>query len=427
MTSDWFQKAQAFKKLNDWAGVISVLEQARQQFPQDTNLLGELAFSYSQVNRYPDAIAIYKALCESQPEMARWFYGLGYQYYAQQQYAQAVTHFDEALKVNPDYIVVLYRKGYALSQLKKTGAALTSLEKCRTVFNALPSGETKDRERKHYADACFQQGKIFGKVGNHRLAEERLLEAVKLMPNDPNAHYNLAKVYIALERFEEAIVHLEEAQRLSSQSQHYILDYLGRAYTGMGQYKRALEIYETMPPHIQKRAYILRNMAEVYIQLERWDQAQTTLEQAVKCEYKNHNGHYWLGHVYQNQGNLRRAAQEYQKAIDLRQQQYNKPFDEASQALQSLTSHHPELEAMLEKKRSSLPVSSSGCPVGCVKIYFEEKGYGFLTIQGQKNDIFFHITEVKNRESVSVGEYFEYEMGVGRKGKPCAVNLRFIQ
>jgi superkiller protein 3 len=410
------------KKRNAWDEAIVLLESAQRKRPQDVYLLGELAFSYSRAKQYDNAIKVYEELCNVQPEVARWPYGLGYQYYAQQQYVEAVPYFDRALELNPDYIAVLYRKGYALSQLgdQKRGQALTTFEKCRRTFNNLPDGEQKDRECKHYANACFQQGKLFLVAGNFRLAEERLQEAVSLRTEDPDVLYNLGKVYLQLNRFTEAIDSLKAARRLSPKPQHYILDYLGRAYLGASKLEEARSLYESMPSYIQKRAYILRNMGEVYIQLEKWERAENVLRRALKQEYRNHNGHFRLGFVLQQMGRYEEAASEFKKADDLRRKHYDRSFPEAEVALEALLSAHPEIH--LNDEQSTVPTSKSGRPVACVKVYFDDKGYGFLERRDQGEDLFFHISDLPGHETVSQGECFAYDLETSEKGLR-AINL----
>jgi len=427
MNSHLQNQVQQHIRQNDWQAAIELLGQAREQEPQNVTVLGTLAFCYSRSEQYSQAIELYQQLCELQNDVARWPYGLGYQYYAQQQYAQAIAYFDRALEIKPDYIVVLYRKGYALSKLKgKEGQALTTLEQCRKAFSVLPEGDVKDRERKHYTDACFQQGKLFLKVGNSRLAEERLREAAELVGDDADIQYNLGKLCVVVGRYDEAIDHLKAARRLSQQPQHYILDYLGRAYVGAARLQEAIELYERMPTSIRSRAYILRNMGGVYVQLEQLDEAESVLQEAVRREYRNHNGHYQLGLVYQRLGKLQEAAHEFRKAIELRQKHYGKAFPEAEKALQGLVAEHPEVEVLQEKPQVFPPVSPSGRPVARVKRYFDDRGFGFLEIEASDKDLFFHIKEVRGRDSVQIGEYLEYSIGEGKKG-PQAIDLRIVE
>jgi tetratricopeptide (TPR) repeat protein/cold shock CspA family protein len=427
MTRDLQNRAQEHINRNEWDQAVDLLEQAEQQEPENPYVLGPLAFCYSRLKRHTQAIGLYEKLCELQPDVARWPYGLGYQYYDQQQYAEAMEYFDRALEIEPSYIVVLYRKGYALSTIKgKEGQALTTFERCREAFQALPEGDAKERECKHYADACYQQGKLFLKVGNRRLAEERLLEAAEMKGNEPDVHYVLGKTFLKTERFDEAIDSLETARRLSRHPQHYILDFLARAYAGAGQLQEALRVYEQMPPAIRNRPYILRNLGDVYIQLEQWDRAEQTLREAVNKEHRNHNGHYRLGVVYQRLCKWPEAAQEFRTAIELRQRHYNVPFPEAAGALEALLAERPEAANAAVPKQTAPPTSPSGRPVARVKKYFDDRGFGFLEIEDGERDLFFHITQVRDRESVEVGEYLEYSIGEGRKG-PEAVDLRVVE
>lgn len=427
MTRELQDKAQEFMDRNEWGPAIQLLEQAREQEPNNPFVLGPLAFCLSRLKRHKEAIELFTRLCELQPEIARWPYSVGYQYYDQQQYAQAIEHFDRALEIEPNYIVVLYRKGYALSTMKgREGHALTAFEACRKAYHALTDEGEKDRERKNYADACYQQGKLFLSVGNRQLAEERLREAVELKKDDPNVHYILGKAYVESQRFDLAIDRLRTAQRLSKQPEHYILDYLARAYKGAGQLQKALEVYERMPAQIRSRTYILRNLGDVYIELEQWDEAERTLRDAVKREHRNHNGHFQLGLVLQHQAKWAEAAREFETAIELRKKHYGIPFPDAEQALQALVTEHPEAGAKTGKAPNKPAISPSGRPVARVEKYFDDRGFGFLAIEGESKGLFFHITDVQDRDSVEVGEYLEYSIGEGAKG-PRAIELVVVE
>ena len=427
MTRDLQNEAQEHINHSEWKEAILLLEEARMQEPGNPYVLGPLAFCYSRLKQYTQATELYERLCELQPNVARWPYGLGYQYYDQQQYAQAIEYFDRALEIEPNYIVVLYRKGYALSTIKgKEGQALTTLERCREAYRALPDGKSQDRERKNYADACYQQGKLFLTVGNLRLAKERLQEAADLKRDDSDVHYALGKTYLETEAFDQAIDTLKTAQRLSKQPKHYILDFLARAYAGAGQLQEAIRVYEQMPPAIRNRPYILRNMGNVYIQLEQWNKAEKTLQEAVRREHRNHNGHYRLGVVFRHLDRWGEAAEEFGRAIELRQKHYGKSFPEAEQELEALKAEHPEATTPTVSKQFEPPVASSGRPIARVQRYFDDRGFGFLEIEGSQGGLFFHITEVDERDSVRVDEWLEYSVGEGKKG-PQAFDLRVVE
>ena len=66
-------------------------------------------------------------------------------------------------------------------------------------------------------------------------------------------------------------------------------------------------------------------------------------------------------------------------------------------------------------------------PVGVVKWFSENKGYGFITPDGGGKDVFVHSTGIKGPEGQNLkeGERVEFEIIQGPKG-PQAGNVRSI-
>lgn len=62
-------------------------------------------------------------------------------------------------------------------------------------------------------------------------------------------------------------------------------------------------------------------------------------------------------------------------------------------------------------------------PQGKIKKVLPEKGFGFIT--GERDDLFFHHSELKGVtiEELREGQMVHYEIGQGKKG-PCAVSVR---
>ena len=64
---------------------------------------------------------------------------------------------------------------------------------------------------------------------------------------------------------------------------------------------------------------------------------------------------------------------------------------------------------------------------GTVKWYDEVKGYGFITSDIGKKDIFVHGSNVNNLEkALETGDRVEYEIGEGPKG-PQAKDVRLLE
>ena len=68
-------------------------------------------------------------------------------------------------------------------------------------------------------------------------------------------------------------------------------------------------------------------------------------------------------------------------------------------------------------------------PVGKVKFFNAQKGYGFIQPEDGGQDAFVHISAVERAGMISLneGDRVEFELEVDRRGKTAAVNLTPIQ
>ena len=65
-------------------------------------------------------------------------------------------------------------------------------------------------------------------------------------------------------------------------------------------------------------------------------------------------------------------------------------------------------------------------PIGTVKFFNKEKGYGFITNEAGGPDAFVHISAVEaaGMSTLREGQKLSYDLEEGRDGKSAAVNLQ---
>ncbi|QDH13249.1 cold-shock protein [Formicincola oecophyllae] len=65
-------------------------------------------------------------------------------------------------------------------------------------------------------------------------------------------------------------------------------------------------------------------------------------------------------------------------------------------------------------------------PIGTVKWFNPEKGYGFIQPRDKSEDVFVHITAVEKAglSTLSDNQSVEYDLETGRNGRVSATNLR---
>ncbi|MBD2385790.1 tetratricopeptide repeat protein [Cylindrospermum sp. FACHB-282] len=92
----------------------------------------ELASIYSEKKVFAQAIPLFqkaiKAAVEEGEEIAPIYNGLGYTYFAQEQYDLAIRQYKEAIKHKPDYVTALNNLGHAYERKKLNAPALEMYE-----------------------------------------------------------------------------------------------------------------------------------------------------------------------------------------------------------------------------------------------------------------------------------------------------------
>lgn len=65
-------------------------------------------------------------------------------------------------------------------------------------------------------------------------------------------------------------------------------------------------------------------------------------------------------------------------------------------------------------------------PVGAVKWFNVQRGYGFIQPDDGDKDVFFHVTALERAgiTAVQEGQRLEYELSQQRDGRTAAVNLK---
>ena len=54
------------------------------------------------------------------------------------------------------------------------------------------------------------------------------------------------------------------------------------------------------------------------------------------------------------------------------------------------------------------------------------ESFGFIEVEGQEKDLFFHKSETSLFESLSIGDKVEFDIGEGRRGDDVAVTVEKV-
>jgi len=405
---------------NRWPEAVKWLAKAAELIPADTTVLGKLGFCLSRNQEYQRAIEVFTDLSKREPKVARWPYMVGYQYYMQSQWAEALRWFDQALSIQPTYLIVLYRKGYAHLRMEQPAEAERAFRSCLTIWEGLPP-EAQQEKRSSYSDVCFQLGKLYLKQGLTFKARRCLALAVEYDPDHADKRYELGKCLLQTGQANEAIIELHHADRLNA-GVDYVIDRLAQAYIAIGDLTEAEQLYSRIPPH-QRREYVLRNLGILYFKQERYEEAVRNLLEAIRKEPRNHHSHYYLGLAHEALGNLVKARQAYREAIQIRQKRYDKSYPEAEERLRATEEQLAACQAL--EGTTVCPNATEGENSGKIVFYNSQRGYGFIQNPAGER-FFFHVSDLPAGSAAREGLHVEFDVKASPKG-PQAINLLLME
>ena len=160
-------------------------------------------------------------------------------------------------------------------------------------------------------------GIVFSKTGKKSEAVDANQRVVHLVPNDAQAHYNLAVSLKELRRLNEAEASYKKAITLKSDfTQAHsnlgnVLKELGRLNEAEASYKKAL----ILKPDNAEAHY---NLGVVLKELGRLDEAEASYKKAIILKSDYPQAYNNLGIMYQELGKLDEAEASYKKSIILK-------------------------------------------------------------------------------------------------------------
>lgn len=189
-----------------------------------------VASDYVILADYSDADKWFSQVVSETPDDADAWYLLGRTKYNEQEFEAAISAFEHALKLRPKYVEAQNNIGLAWKELNDR-------EKARAAFQTAIDWQG---DSPHDAQPFLNLGTLLADGGNNEQAAGLLAKALALAPNNPSAHEELGKVYLAMNRLSEAQSELEKAVALAPEtsSLHYKL---GQILRKEGQADRARE------------------------------------------------------------------------------------------------------------------------------------------------------------------------------------------
>ena len=191
--------------------------------------------------------------------------------------------FSILMAILPMLILVLVGCG-GLSEAEKRVNAGVELGQEGRLEEAITEFDEAIRLNPQDADAYYNRGNTYDDLGQHQRAIQEFDEALRLDPQFAEIYVNRGLAYADLSQHQRAIQEYDEAIRLNPQ---FVLAYYNRglAYGNLGQHQRAIQDFDAAIRLDPQLADAYAGRAMVYTLLGKDTEAQQGVDRAVELGF----------------------------------------------------------------------------------------------------------------------------------------------
>jgi tetratricopeptide (TPR) repeat protein len=282
---------------------IPAYQEALKLNPRLPGLQFNLGLAFFKRQQPDSAIAAFKAAAAQDPGDARVAILLGTIYYGSARYAEAIPYLERAVSSSPTNPQLRMALAQSCLSLKKYDCTLDQYKQM-----LLQNPES--------AQAYMLAGEAFDGLDRTEEAIAQFREAEKVGPNELNVHHGLAYLLWKQRRFDEAEAEFKlelENDPNSTSSLAYLGDIALKhddEAAAMTLLKRAAAL-----PGAIRLTYV--DLGILHAQLNQNEEAEASLERAVRMDPTEADAHWRLARLYQTMGEKEKAKREMQKVLAL--------------------------------------------------------------------------------------------------------------
>ena len=264
---------------NDLLKAEGAFKKAVEVQPDAEEAVTSLAFLYNEEGDSKRAIAVLEAV----PEVARSakiYAALGYTQEQQKNYKQAVAAYEKAVELDRENLDALRGLAQNLAYDNRPEEALEH-------YQAIAEADPQDPQ------SYLRMADIYRRMGKFAPATENLKKAAGLVPDSLEVAYNIALVYEAQGRYEDAVPVLQKLLEKTSKAdgnyaasdrnnRSVFLERLGTIYRTLHRTQPAIETFQKMlelGDENAARGY--QQIIESYRDAKQWPQATAAAKEAV--------------------------------------------------------------------------------------------------------------------------------------------------
>jgi len=242
-------------------------------------------------------------------KLAEHHYLKGRQYTGREEFKLAVTEYDEAIKLYPEYVRGYFHRGYAYLKNREYEKAISDWDR---VIVLSPK----------YADAYFNRASAKAELRRYDEAIVDYSRYIGMKPTDPEVYFRRAFAYAFKGQYEKSILDSNKALALNlAPERHSELAKVyfngGNFYDRQSKFPQAKECYDKAIELNANYADAYNNRGNVYRRGRHYDEAISDYTRAIRLDPTLHESYANRAFAYKALGELGKAAKDFKKACNL--------------------------------------------------------------------------------------------------------------
>jgi len=259
--------------------------------------------TWKQTHVYRDSETLWTDTLTKNPESCLAQNNLGVILRTRGKLIEAQEHYEQAIRIAPDYLEAHNNLGNVLLQSGKVPAAIDEFERALQI--------NSNQAETHYnlGNALLQLGKLTNAIAEYQTA-------LRIRPDYAEAHNNLGNALLQSDKVTEAIPQFEQALRLRPDLVQAPFN-LGVAFATQGRLEEALKQYRKAIQIKPDYADAYGNLADLLSAEGRLDEAIENYQRAVALSPNSADAHYRLGIALETRREDRAAEEQFREALRL--------------------------------------------------------------------------------------------------------------
>ncbi|MBR8839434.1 MAG: tetratricopeptide repeat protein [Stigonema ocellatum SAG 48.90 = DSM 106950] len=261
-----------------------------------------------ELQRYQDALTSYEQAVEIRPDYAQAWNGQAKTLSELKKYQEALTAYDKAIQIQPNYLEAWSGRGFVLNKLQRYQEAIASFEKTLQLENKSP-------------EVWNAKGEAWSSLNQYDKAIKSYDKALELKPDYYEAWYNKGWALHNLKQYDEALAAYNKAVEFKPDYEQAWYN-RGNELVNLQRYQDAFTAYDKAVQYKPNHYQAWSSRGNVLINLRRYPEAIESFNQVIKYNPNNYKAWYSRGWSLHELQRYEEAVESYKKAVELQRNDY---------------------------------------------------------------------------------------------------------